>query len=114
MCRYRFVGERQPSVFDKARVGERDALAELWRNHNAAVLRYLRARRTVSADDVASQVWIDVATSIHRFEGEADEFRRWLFTIAHRRGWTRFDGRYVTISSLCVPAMMSSQRSALT
>ncbi len=86
MCRYRFVGERQPSVFDRARVGERDALAELWRNHNAAVLRYLRARRTVSADDVASQVWIDVATSIHRFEGEADDFRRWLFTIAHRRG----------------------------
>jgi RNA polymerase sigma-70 factor (ECF subfamily) len=30
-------------------------------------------------------VWIDIATSIDRFEGGADDFRRWLFTIAHRR-----------------------------
>ncbi len=73
-------------MLERARAGDRDALAELWRTHHAAVLRYLRARRTVAADDVASQVWIDVATSIHRFEGDADDFRRWLFTIAHRRG----------------------------
>ena len=38
-----------------------------------------------SPEDVASQVWIDVARSIERFEGGADDFRRWLFTIAHRR-----------------------------
>jgi RNA polymerase sigma factor (sigma-70 family) len=30
-------------------------------------------------------VWIDVATSIQRFEGDESDFRRWLFTIAHRR-----------------------------
>ena len=68
-----------------ARRGDRDALAELWRTHQAPLLRYLRARRTPSPDDLASQVWIDVATSIDRFEGDADDFRRWLFTIAHRR-----------------------------
>ena len=73
-------------MLDRARVGERDALAELWRAHHPSVLRYLRSRRTVSADDVASQVWIDVAESMSRFEGSDDDFRRWLFTIAHRRG----------------------------
>ena len=72
-------------VLDRARLGDRSALAELWRTHQAAVLRYLRSRRTVSPEDVASQVWVDVAVSIDRFDGGADDFRRWLFTIAHRR-----------------------------
>ena len=73
------------TLLDRARRGDRDALAELWRTHHASVLRYLRSRRTVNAEDVASQVWIDVASSIARFEGGDDDFRRWLFTIAHRR-----------------------------
>ncbi len=74
-----------PTTLDAARRGDRDALAALWRTHQAPLLRYLRARRAPSPDDLASQVWIDVATSIDRFEGDADDFRRWLFTIAHRR-----------------------------
>jgi RNA polymerase sigma-70 factor (ECF subfamily) len=73
------------TTLDGARAGSRDALATLWRTHHAAVVRYLRAKRIGSPEDVASQVWIDVARSIDRFEGDADDFRRWLFTIAHRR-----------------------------
>jgi len=76
---------RPPTTLDAARCGDRDALADLWRTHQAPLLRYLRARRTQSPDDVASQVWIDIARSIDRFEGDDDDFRRWLFTIAHRR-----------------------------
>ena len=72
-------------VLSRARLGDRPALAELWRTHQPAVLRYLRSRRTVSPEDVASEVWVDVATSISRFDGGVDDFRRWLFTIAHRR-----------------------------
>ncbi|SRR6056297_2677522 len=77
--------QRRSSTLDAARAGDREALAELWRTHQAPLLRYLRSRRTPSHDDAASQVWIDVATSIGRFEGDDDDFRRWLFTIAHRR-----------------------------
>jgi RNA polymerase sigma-70 factor, ECF subfamily len=73
------------TLLDAARRGDRDALAELWRTHQAPLLRYLRTRRVVAPDDVASEVWVDVARSIARFEGDGDEFRRWLFTIAHRR-----------------------------
>lgn len=73
------------STLERAARGDREALADLWRRHHAAVLRYLRSRRTVDAEDVASQVWIDVAGSIARFDGDGDDFRRWLFTIAHRR-----------------------------
>lgn len=79
------MARRRPNALDAARRGDREALADLWRTHQAPLLRYLRARRTPSPDDVASQVWVDVATSIHRFEGGDDDLRRWLFTIAHRR-----------------------------
>jgi RNA polymerase sigma-70 factor (ECF subfamily) len=79
------MGRRPHTAFDAARAGQRDAFADLWRTHQAPLLRYLRARRMASPEDVASQVWIDVARSIERFEGGADDFRRWLFTIAHRR-----------------------------
>ena len=67
-------------------LGDRDALAARWRDHHPALLRYLRARRSPAPDDVASQVSdIDVARSIDRFDGDLTDFRRWLFTIAHRR-----------------------------
>ncbi|HUS43187.1 MAG TPA: sigma-70 family RNA polymerase sigma factor [Ilumatobacteraceae bacterium] len=76
---------RPPTTLDAACRGDRDALGELWRTHQASLLRYLRARRAPSPDDLASQVWIDIARSIDRFEGDAADFRRWMFTIAHRR-----------------------------
>ena len=70
---------------DRARRGEREGLAELWRAFQAPLLRYLATKRMQSPEDVASRVWIDVASSIDRFEGDEDDFRRWFFTIAHRR-----------------------------
>ena len=73
------------SVLERATRGDRDALAELWRAHHPAVLRYLRTRAVSSAEDVASTVWLDVGSAISRFTGDGDDFRRWLFTIAHRR-----------------------------
>jgi RNA polymerase sigma-70 factor (ECF subfamily) len=72
-------------VLSRARSGDRTALGELWRAHQHLLLRYFRGRRAASPEDLASQVWLDVATGLHRFEGDLDDFRRWLFTIAHRR-----------------------------
>lgn len=79
------MGFGRATVFAAAAGGDRDALAELFRTYQAPLLRYLRVRRIIEAEDVASEVWVDIARSIHRFEGDADDFRRWLFTIAHRR-----------------------------
>lgn len=70
---------------DRARRGDAEALAELWRRHHHRVVRYLRGRSEAAADDLASQVWIDVARGLDRFEGGDDDFPRWLFTIARRR-----------------------------
>ena len=70
---------------ERAQAGDRDALGALWRSHQHMLLRYFRGRGSSQPEDLASQVWIDVAASLHRFEGDADAFRRWLFTIARRR-----------------------------
>ena len=70
---------------ERARAGDRDALGALWRSHQHLLLRYFRGRGSSQPEDLASQVWIDVAASLHRFDGDADAFRRWLFTIARRR-----------------------------
>ena len=68
-----------------AKRGDGDALAVLWRTHQPLLLRYLRGRGASDAADIATQIWIDVARSLRRFHGDADDFRRWLFTIARRR-----------------------------
>jgi RNA polymerase sigma-70 factor (ECF subfamily) len=68
-----------------AQRGDGDALAVLWRTHQPLLLRYLRGRGASDAADIATQIWLDVAHSMRRFHGGADDFRRWLFTIARRR-----------------------------
>ena len=70
---------------ERARAGDREALGALWRAHQHLLLRYFRGRGSTQPEDLASQVWIDVAASLHRFSGDSDAFRRWLFTIARRR-----------------------------
>ena len=68
-----------------AKQGDREALAAIFREHHPAVLRYLKGLAISHADDVAGQVWVDVARSLARFEGDDNDLRRWLFTIARRR-----------------------------
>jgi RNA polymerase sigma-70 factor, ECF subfamily len=69
----------------RAKEGDVDALGRLWREYQHLLLRYFRAKRMAEPDDLASIVWLEVASSLHRFEGSEHDFRRWLFTIAARR-----------------------------
>lgn len=72
-------------VLDRARDGDSDALADLWTIYQPQLLRLLRAQGRTIAEDIASQVWIDVGRNLARFEGDGDGFRNWIFTIARRR-----------------------------
>jgi RNA polymerase sigma-70 factor (ECF subfamily) len=72
-------------ALEATRVGDGEALGVLWRAHQPLLLRYVRGRGLRDAEDVATQVWIDAARNLPRFSGDASDFRRWLFTIAHRR-----------------------------
>jgi RNA polymerase sigma-70 factor (ECF subfamily) len=71
--------------FERAARGDPEGLAFLWRQYQPLVLRYFRGRLPDAAEDLASTVWIDVASSLASFRGDEDGFRGWLFTIAHRR-----------------------------
>ena len=73
------------STLDRARLGDSDSLADLWTIYQPQLLRMLRAQGRSAAEDIASQVWIDVRRNLERFEGDGVAFRNWIFTIAHRR-----------------------------
>jgi RNA polymerase sigma-70 factor (ECF subfamily) len=73
------------TVLAAARVGAEWAITALYREFHPRLLRYLRAQAPAHGDDLASEVWLDAGAALGRFEGDATAFRRWLFTIAHRR-----------------------------
>ena len=68
-----------------AQVGGEWALSILYRRHDPAIVRYLRARAGADGDDLASQTWLDAARNLTAFAGDEDQLRGWLFTIARRR-----------------------------
>ncbi len=72
-------------ALDGACSGHADALGTLWREYQPLLLRYLRGRGLEDPEGLTTQIWIDAARGLNRFQGDSDDFRRWLFTIAHRR-----------------------------
>ena len=72
-------------ILDECRAGNEDSFAALWRNMNPRILRYLTILNPASAEDLASETWLEVARSLSRFEGDEAGFRNWLFAIARHR-----------------------------
>jgi RNA polymerase sigma-70 factor (ECF subfamily) len=60
-------------------------LEEAYRALASAVLAYFRSHRVDQPEDLVGEVFVSVARNIRRFQGDADDFRRWVFAIAHRR-----------------------------
>ena len=83
------------SILAGAKRGEDWAITTLYRELHPSLLRYLRAQAPRDGEDIASQVWVDVAPALVRFIGDEAAFRRWFFTIAHRRltDYRRREGR---------------------
>jgi RNA polymerase sigma factor (sigma-70 family) len=90
------LGPQFDGVLAAAKAGAGWAVATLYREFQPPILRYLRAQAPSDSEDLASEVWLDAAAGLVRFEGDEDGFRRWLFTIAHRRlvDQRRRDARY--------------------
>jgi len=78
-------GEPFDRVLLSAQAGAEWAITALYRETHPRVLRYLASREPSEAEDLASEVWLDVAAGIGRFSGDEDRFRAWVFTIARRR-----------------------------
>ena len=89
------ASEQFENVLACAKSGDDRAITTLYRELHPSLLRYLRSQAPKDGEDIASQVWVDVATALVRFSGDEAAFRRWFFTIAHRRltDYRRREGR---------------------
>jgi RNA polymerase sigma-70 factor (ECF subfamily) len=91
--------DRFAALLAGARAGDRAAIARLYREHNPSLVRFLDARVAGSGADVAQDTWLSAFTSLAGFDGGAQQFRAWLFTIARRRvadHWRRVGRQPVT------------------
>lgn len=68
-----------------ARAGREQDFLLLWRGLQPRLLRFLRAYASEGVEDVAAETWLQVVRDLGRFRGDADDFRRWLFTLARHR-----------------------------
>ncbi len=74
-----------------------DRVAAAFTSVQGDLIRYLRATAGADlAEDVASQVWVEVLAGAAAFRGDRAAFRRWVFATArrraldeHRRWWRR-------------------------
>ena len=72
-------------VLDAARRGSPPALGALYRQFQPGLLRLLTVIAPHHAEDIASDVWLEVVASLPRFSGDERSFRAWLATTARRR-----------------------------
>lgn len=79
------MGERFEQILAAAQAGAGWAAERLWISLAPAVAGYLRVQGAPEPDDLASEVFIGVFRSLSSFSGTEEQFRSWVFTIAHRR-----------------------------
>ncbi|MFI5099497.1 MAG: RNA polymerase sigma factor [Actinomycetes bacterium] len=72
-------------LLDRARSGDEDAFAALYRDLQPRLLRYLQVQAPDRAEDAAADTWLEVARSLGSFTGDESGFRSWVFTIARSR-----------------------------
>jgi RNA polymerase sigma-70 factor, ECF subfamily len=77
--------ERFTSLLGAAREGSEAAWQELYSGLAPIVLGYLRANGAPDPEDLLSEVFLQAARDIARFDGDEPGFRSWVFTIAHHR-----------------------------
>ena len=96
-------------VLSRARSGDETAFLRLWDHLQPRLLRYLRVLGCDEADDVASETWLQAVRDLSRFDGGADDFRCWLFSIGRHRAVdasrTRIRSRTRLMTAAVVPVV---------
>jgi RNA polymerase sigma-70 factor (ECF subfamily) len=72
-------------VLQAARAGAPWAFERLYADLAPAVAGYLRGQRAAEPEDLTSEVFLGVFRGLGSFQGGEQQFRSWVFTIAHRR-----------------------------
>jgi RNA polymerase sigma factor (sigma-70 family) len=68
-----------------AQRGESWALTAVWHRYSPAVMAYLRGRGVADAEDMTSEVFLQVFRRIDRFRGDEADLRTFVFSVAHAR-----------------------------
>jgi RNA polymerase sigma factor (sigma-70 family) len=58
---------------------------EIWHRYSPAVLGYLRGRGRADAEDLTSEVFLQVFGRLDRFHGDETDLRTFIFSVAHAR-----------------------------
>jgi RNA polymerase sigma-70 factor, ECF subfamily len=96
---------------DPTPVGDRVAAA--FATVHGDLLRYLRAMvGEDGAEDVASQVWIEMVSGAAEFRGDRAAFRRWVFATARRRALDERRRWWRRSVKLCPPGDRELERPA--
>jgi RNA polymerase sigma-70 factor, ECF subfamily len=78
------IGEGFPAVLAAAQDGNEAAFAQLWRDTNPALVRYLRVIAPAAAEDTAADTWVRTLRGLGGFRGDEQAWRAWVFTISRR------------------------------
>jgi RNA polymerase sigma-70 factor, ECF subfamily len=78
-------GQLEGDVLSRARAGDERAFLALYRAANPGLLRYLTVLAGDQAMTVADQTWHEVSADLVGFEGDLEQFRGWVATVARRR-----------------------------
>jgi RNA polymerase sigma-70 factor (ECF subfamily) len=78
-------GDGEAAILARAKAGDAEAWAALYQSLAPAVAGYLRLRGGRDVDDLTSETFLGVFRNIGAFSGSSDQFRSWVFVIAHRR-----------------------------
>src|SRR5688572_7841835 len=73
------------TLLEAAREGSEPAWTTIYRRLAPSVLGYLRSNDAPDPEDVLSEAFLQVARDLPRFNGNARQFRAWVFTIVHHR-----------------------------
>lgn len=79
------VGAPFDAVLAAAQAGAGWAAERIWISLAPKVAGYLRSQGASEPDDLTSEVFLGVFRSLGSFSGSEEQFRSWVFTIAHRR-----------------------------
>ena len=79
------IGPGFEALLGAARAGAPWALERLYETFSPAVLGYLRVQGVSDPEDLTNDVFLGVLTRIGSFEGNEEQLRSWIFTIAHSR-----------------------------
>jgi RNA polymerase sigma factor (sigma-70 family) len=72
-------------VLEQAQTGSERAWEQLYAQFAGPVRAYVAMRGADDPDDLVGEVFVQIARNLGHFEGGEQDFRSWLFMVAHNR-----------------------------